>query len=217
MSGDEGLEATVSYYARLGRVYDRIARSAVVRPYRQRLVTAVDLEEGETVVDVGTGTGANLEYLRGAVGVTGAVVGVDVTPRLLAIAGRHRGSTHLVRGDARTLPVSDVDAIVGSFVAGMVADPDAMVEEWTEALAPGGRLALLDAAPRRSRGGVVDELARVGFRLGATPGTASRFGRPPETVLAERVGRAHEAIHAVADARTTEYLRGFVRITDGRI
>lgn len=219
-TSDEALAATRRFYTRLGRGYDRLARSGVVRPYRERLADAVALEPGDTVVDVGAGTGANVPILRDRVGPDGTVVGIDVTPGLLVIATeRHGGTAAFVQGDAMGLPLTGpVDAIVGSFVSGMVTDPVALVDHWVDLVGPGGAIGLLEVAPRTTGGSVLDELARVGFRAGATPGTADRYGRPPETVLFERVGAAADAVHERTRTSETEtFLGGFVRLTVGRV
>ncbi|MFB6081441.1 MAG: class I SAM-dependent methyltransferase [Halanaeroarchaeum sp.] len=215
---DDALAATRRFYGSHGETYDRLARSGLVRPYRRILCDAVDLGPGDTVVDVGTGTGANVPHLRPRVGTEGRVIGVDVTPGLLEIAvGRRGGAVAFLQADATDLPVCEADAVVGSFVAGMVEDGASMVDAWVDVVGDGGRVALLDAAPRTGHGGPLDEVARAAFRLGATPGAGSRHGRPPETVLAERVGLAHDRLRERTGGRTEEYLGGFVRVTSGRV
>lgn len=212
-----GVDVVRRWYSAIAPAYDLLARSRLVAPYRALAADAAELSPGDAVLDVGTGTGANLRHLRRRVGESGTVVGLDLTPALLALA-RRDGADALVVGDARDPPVcGGVDAIVGSFVAGMVADPAAMIDQWSDRLRPGGRIVLLDAAPRVEGGGVLDELARAAFVAGATPGTASRTGRPPGTVLFERIGTAHDAVASMADGQTTTSLGGFLRVTSGSV
>jgi demethylmenaquinone methyltransferase/2-methoxy-6-polyprenyl-1,4-benzoquinol methylase len=54
--------------------------------YRKLAVDALKLRPGDTVVEIGCGTGLNFPLLRAAVGETGRIVGVDLTPEMLAQA-----------------------------------------------------------------------------------------------------------------------------------
>lgn len=54
--------------------------------YRQRAVEALNLQQGDTVVEIGCGTGLNFSLLHQAVGPTGRVIGVDLTDAMLAQA-----------------------------------------------------------------------------------------------------------------------------------
>ncbi|MFB6125025.1 MAG: class I SAM-dependent methyltransferase [Halanaeroarchaeum sp.] len=212
-----GADAVRRWYSLVAPAYDLLARSRLVAPYRAVAADAAGLSAGDVVVDVGTGTGANLAHLRRRVGASGTVLGLDLTPRLLAVAARE-GAGDLLLGDARDPPVcGGADALVGTFVAGMVADPETMVDRWGDCLRPGGRIVLLDAAPRNGRGTILDELARAAFSAEATPGTRSRTGRPPATVLFERIGAAHDAVAALDGGRTVAYLGGYLRVTSGSV
>jgi len=94
----DALAATRQFYTRLGRGYDRLARSGFVRPYRERLADAVALAPGETVVDVGTGTGANLPILRDRVGPDGTVIGYAVQTRQFDGPGRYVNPVYVSAG-----------------------------------------------------------------------------------------------------------------------
>jgi len=80
-------------YSRLAGIYDPgmlLYRAAGLRmsAYRKAAVAALDLKPGDTVVDLGCGTGLNFPYLQDAVGSRGQIVGVDLTPAMLAQARR---------------------------------------------------------------------------------------------------------------------------------
>lgn len=214
--------ATRSFYGRWAAVYDLIAtRTPGVGRLRERAVGALGLDGGETVVDLGCGTGATLPYLRDAVGPDGRVLGVDLTPELLSRARRRtRGweNVAVVRGDATRPPLSgDVDAVVASFVVGMLPDPAAAVDRWLDLLVPGGRVAILDAAssPRRI-GAPLAPLFSLFVRLGAPRGPANRGGEPPIAVLDRRVEAAHGTVRERTDADVQRSVLGFVRLTVGR-
>ncbi|MFN0097259.1 MAG: methyltransferase domain-containing protein [Gemmatimonadaceae bacterium] len=59
-----------------------------IKPVRARAVELLHLRAGERVLDVGCGPGGSLPYLRAAVGPTGTVVGVEISPAVAALAQR---------------------------------------------------------------------------------------------------------------------------------
>ncbi|WP_307161890.1 class I SAM-dependent methyltransferase [Streptomyces rishiriensis] len=104
------------------------------------------LRAGDRVLDAGCGTGRALTPLRAAVGPSGVVVGVDLTPAMLAAAvraGRDRAG-RLVLADVTALPFrsASLDAV---FAAGLVAHlprPEENLGELARVVRPGGTLAL---------------------------------------------------------------------------
>lgn len=209
------------FYGRWAGVYDRLANAPGVDGWRDAAVSSLALDSGDAVVDLGCGTGATLPHLRERVGPEGTVVGVDLTGALLARAGERAGewaNVHVLQGDATRLPLTGpADAVVATFVSGMVADPAAVVESWASLLAPGGRLALLDGATstRRIARPLVPAF-RAFVRAGAPPG--SRGGESPASVLDRRVAAAHDAVDATCEGTVQrEFALGFVRLTAGRV
>jgi SAM-dependent methyltransferase len=121
-------------------------------PAYARAVAELAPPAGGVVVDAGCGTGRALIHLRGAVGASGTVVGVDATPEMLA-AGRNRlGDGSLVLGDASALPLRDgaADAVLAAGLLPHLADPHAGLAELARVCAPGGRLAIFHPVSRAS-------------------------------------------------------------------
>lgn len=222
---------TQSFYGRWARAYDWLCRLLPgLGGLRSAAADALALAPGDTVVDVGCGTGANLPHLRECVGPTGTVVGVDLTPGMLAEAGKRVDAAgwrnvHLVRGDAARPPVGDVDAVLGSFVVGLLPDPTAAVERWLDCLAPGGRVAVLEAG--RSDHRLVRHLnpAFDAFVAAGSPGDdrsgasgtgsagAGPSGGSPSRALDERIGAARDALAARGTlTRDERRVAGFVRL-----
>ncbi|PSP61515.1 alkanonic acid methyltransferase, partial [Halobacteriales archaeon QH_8_67_36] len=137
-----------NFYERWATVYDRVAGLPGLRSWRASAVDALDPSPGDTVVEMGSGTGANVPELRERVGPAGRVVGLDVTAEMLRAARRHPDragpGVEYLRADATRPPVRDVDAVLGTFVAGIFPDPAAAVDTWCDCLVPGGRVALLN-------------------------------------------------------------------------
>lgn len=189
--------ATQSFYGRWARIYDWVATAPGVESWRARAVDALDLDPGDTVVEMGCGTGANFPHLREAVGPEGRVVGVDLTRGMLRRARERvdrEGWTNvdLVQADATRPPVAGpVDAVLATFVVGMFADPRPAVDGWLDLLAPGGRVALLNAG--RSDRTVARPLnvAFRGFVRAAAPG---KRGVSPTRSLERRVTTARDQV-----------------------
>lgn len=80
-------------YSKLAGIYDPgmwLYRGIGLRieRYRQTAVNALLLKPGDTVIDLGCGTGLNFSYLHDAVGEGGRIIGVDLTPAMLDQAKR---------------------------------------------------------------------------------------------------------------------------------
>lgn len=142
---------TQSFYGRWARAYDWFSRLLPgTAGLRSAAADALSLTRGDTVVDLGCGTGANLPHLRERVGPSGTVVGVDLAPRMLARAETHVEragwqNVHVVQGDAGRPPVADADGVLVSFVLGLLPDPGAAAGRWLDCLVDSGRVAVLEA------------------------------------------------------------------------
>lgn len=222
-SEDSASEAQ-AFYGRWARLYDAIATLPGVGSWRERAVGSLELSPGDRVVEMGCGTGANLPYLREAVGAEGTVVGVDFTRGMLnrarkRVAAEGWTNVHLVHGDATAPPVERVDALFASFVVGMLETPAIVVEDWLALVRSGGRIALLDAArSTRASAKPLDAAFRLFVAASAPPTTQLRYSNPPWRSLDRRVAAARHPL----EVRTTEYgteefALGFVRLASGRV
>ena len=217
MADDVG--ATQAFYGRWARFYDWLATAPGVRSWRARAADALDLETGDTVVEMGCGTGANFPNLRERVGPEGRVVGVDLTRGMLRRA-RERvdragwANVDLVRADARRPPVEGpVDAVLATFVVGMFADPRPAVRSWVDLLAPGGRIALLNAGRSDRR------LARplnLAFRLFVRLAAPGEGRLSPVRSLERRVAAARDEVAGgCADSGFETFGLGYLRLAWG--
>ncbi len=214
-----------AFYGRWAGLYDLVARGFPrVRRVRRAVANACRLGPGDTVVEMGCGTGANVPALRERVAPGGRYVGVDVTGPALArarrsVADREDGVTvEFVRADATDPPVrGPVDAVVGTFVSGMFPDPAATVDRWCDLV--DGHVVLADVAPSRRRvARPLNALLRAVTVVSTPPTTRLRYEEDLLDRLDRRVGAAHDRLRERATATARRgFLLGFVRLTGGRV
>ena len=135
-------------FAPLGPTYDRTASllSYGQDPrWRAFLVSRLEADRGDRVLDVATGTGAVARALRRRWGCT--VVGLDQSPEMLAEARRRLGvEVELVAGEADRLPFADgsFDGLTFTYLLRYVEDPPATLRELARVVRPGGVIAGLE-------------------------------------------------------------------------
>jgi arsenite methyltransferase len=173
------------------------------------------LRPGEVVVDLGCGGGLDVFLAAAKVGPTGKVIGIDMTPEMVALAENNaaKGANgkpltnvefHLATIDRMPLPDSSVDCVISNCVINLAPDKEAVFREIARVLKPGGRLAASDIALKRALPEEIekDVTAYVGCIAGAVVIDDYRHGL-------ERAGFAHvEVADAKADLNAYSQVEG---------
>jgi demethylmenaquinone methyltransferase/2-methoxy-6-polyprenyl-1,4-benzoquinol methylase len=143
----------------IARRYDRIAAILPVfdwlffQPpqFRKKGVEWLRLQDGERVLEIGCGTGRNLPFLRRAVGPTGRIYGVDLSPGMLCRAKRlcernNWENITLVQRDAiEYVPPEPLDAVLFGLSYNTIPHHWEVLQHAWNGLRSGGRLVIMDA------------------------------------------------------------------------
>jgi ubiquinone/menaquinone biosynthesis C-methylase UbiE len=140
-----------------GSLYDEASReevpeAAVNASLGCGVPTAVaDLHPGETVLDLGSGAGADVLISARRVGPTGRAIGLDMTDEMLAAARANAAragveNVEFVKGYLEDMPLPDasVDVVISNCVINLSGDKARVLAEAARVLRPGGRFAVSD-------------------------------------------------------------------------
>ncbi|MDH3242653.1 MAG: methyltransferase domain-containing protein [Alphaproteobacteria bacterium] len=118
--------------------------------YRRLAVEAIAPRQGDTVIEIGCGTGMNFPLLREKVGPEGRIIGVDISEAMLKRAAKRIDAAgwknvELVRSSAADYAFPEgVDGIIATGVLTYEPDYDKVIERGARALAPGKRWVVFD-------------------------------------------------------------------------
>lgn len=148
-------DEVLAVYRRRARRYDLSANLYYLigfreQAYRRMAVEALALARGDTVVEIGCGTGLNFALLEDRIGPEGRLIGVDPSPEMLAQARKRverRGWSNVellqCRGAAYEFPRT-VDGILSTFALTLEPEYERVIGQGAAALTPGRRWVVLD-------------------------------------------------------------------------
>lgn len=145
-------------YQRQAKLYDLYVQfyrliGLNIDAYRTRAIDLLHLQRGDSVVELGCGTGLNFPLLMDQIGPQGRLIGVDLSSAMLTRArakAARSGWTNveLVQGDVAVYDFPErVKGVLSTGTFGYVAEYDRVIEQASRALVPGGRLVIVDGKP----------------------------------------------------------------------
>jgi len=176
-------------------------------------VAVADLNEGETVLDLGAGGGIDVLLSARRVGPTGKAYGLDMTDEMLDLARKNAaeadlGNVEFLKGYIEEIPLPDssVDVIISNCVVNLSTNKAAVFSEMARVLKPGGRIGITDVVAEDSL--TAEERAERGAYTGCIAGALSF--REFEEGLAE-AGFTEVSVtstHGVADSMHSAIIKG---------
>lgn len=118
--------------------------------YRARAVDHLHLKQGDSVLDLGCGTGLNFPLLIERIGNRGHLIGVDFSSEMLACADErvkrfNWKNVDLIHSDITNFQITnDLNGVLATGVFGYLDECDRIIEAISHALVPGGRFAIVD-------------------------------------------------------------------------
>jgi SAM-dependent methyltransferase len=171
--------------------------------------TAVaDLHEGETVLDLGSGAGADVLISAKRVGPTGKAIGLDMTDEMLDLARANAAdagveNVDFIKGYIEDIPLPDasVDVVISNCVINLAGDKGKVLAEAGRVLRPGGRFAVSDviADPDMDEATRADMAAYTGCIAGALTEAECRDALSAAGLIDVEIRETHR-VHASAGA-----------------
>ena len=118
---------------------------------RRKVIRAMNLEPGQTVIDIACGTRRNFPWILNKIGPAGTLVGVDYTPAMLERARErvsHEGweNVHLVQGNAARISIDQqFDAALCTLAMSVIPDYWSALKVMVNHVRHGGRVAIAES------------------------------------------------------------------------
>lgn len=157
--GDAKRAAVQGMFAEIAPTYDKansIMSFRMHHQWRKMAVETLNLQPGNTVLDLCCGTGDFLPLLREKVGTMGQLIGLDFCEPMLIQSRQKDSESLLCLADASRIPLPDqsVDAVTVGWGMRNVPDVDQVHREIVRVLKPGGRFVSVDMADPETQIGI---------------------------------------------------------------
>lgn len=147
-----------------------------MKAYRSRAIEKLTLQRGDSVVELGCGTGLNFPFLLEQIGPEGQIIGVDLTPGMLEIAQSRVNrygweNVELIQSDIVAYDFPEkVDGVLATGLFGYIPEYDQVIKAASQSLVPGGHLSILDGKqPDNLPSWLFKIVLKLGKPFGYTP------------------------------------------------
>ena len=163
------------YFAAVANRWDKMREDFFDETVAESILKASNVKPGNTVVDVGCGTGFLTKRAALQIERNGSIVGVDLSPSMLETAKENLAKLGLLdnvelrTGDAENIPVQSefADAVVGNMILHHCPRPKRAITEMTRILKEGGKIAIADLERHNERWLRTEMADRwLGFEMG---------------------------------------------------
>ena len=176
-------------------------------------IVVADLNEGETVLDLGSGGGIDVILSAKRVGETGLAYGLDMTDEMLALARQNAQEAGIrnaifLKGviEEIPLPADSVDVVISNCVINLSTDKPAVLTEIARVLKPGGRIGISDVVAEDRL--TEPERAERGSYVGCIAGALSKSEYEAGLEAAGFGDVSVEFTHSVADGMHSAIVKG---------
>jgi demethylmenaquinone methyltransferase/2-methoxy-6-polyprenyl-1,4-benzoquinol methylase len=139
------------FWDRLAPIWDYgLSICGMKEKYRKRAVDKLNLNCGDTVLDLACGSGLNFKYLQEKVGEEGKIIGLDYSSKMLEVArrkieGNNWNNVKLIREDAANFDLDeDVDGVLCTWAMVSIPDYIGALKNSIDVLKEGGKYVVLD-------------------------------------------------------------------------
>jgi demethylmenaquinone methyltransferase/2-methoxy-6-polyprenyl-1,4-benzoquinol methylase len=158
-----------------------------MKAYRTRAIEKLSLQRGNSVIELGCGTGLNFPFLMEKIGPEGRLIGIDLTRGMLDIARlkvERSGwkNVELIQSDIALYNFpEEINGILATGVFGYIPEYDRVIKAASQSLIPGGHIAILDGKQPEN---LPSWLFKIVLKLGGPFGYSSEYFnvRPWESV-----------------------------------
>jgi demethylmenaquinone methyltransferase/2-methoxy-6-polyprenyl-1,4-benzoquinol methylase len=148
----------MKWYDLVAPIYDKAIRGLYL-PYRKKVIQSLQLQPGQTVLDLGCGSGLNFELIIDAIGPQGTLIGLDFSAKMLkraqkAVDERGWKNVFLLRQDATRLNLKEltihsgsdlrIDRILCTLGLSVFPDWQLVFEKSFNLLEPNGKFGIMD-------------------------------------------------------------------------
>ena len=185
-------------------------------------IAVADMEEGETVLDLGSGGGIDVILSAKRVGPTGLAYGLDMTDEMLALARRNADEADITNAiflkgviEEIPLPADSVDVVISNCVINLSTDKPAVLTEIARVLKPGGRVGISDVVAEDQLS--AEERAERGSYVGCIAGALSKGEYEAGLSAAGFEQISVQFTHQVADGMHGAIIKGVKTLQPERV